>query len=299
MKKIVSMVLTFICILGVSFVTGCGNESSIYSFTKYDLDPVSTEGVNFVNKGKLTVAMSTDYAPMEFVDLTLSGQDKYIGADVELAKAIACAFGVELEIKAMDFEVTMTALDEGLADIAISGISYTDERAASYLFTDCYYSKGDGGQVVVIKKGNENKFPTLDSLNKNNIKIAAQSASLQMDLVKEQLPNATVVEITDLNSAYDALTSGSCDGVAVAAQVAETLVLAFPDKYVICDEAFDYIESGNYALVKKGNEALKDAVNKVIKQITNQMFSVWVDEANAAFAKLGVNAAEDIIPEEE
>ena len=40
-------------------------------------------------RGVLTVAISPDFAPMEFVDTSKSGQDSYVGFDVFLAKFIA------------------------------------------------------------------------------------------------------------------------------------------------------------------------------------------------------------------
>ena len=236
---------------------------------------------------------------MEFVDLTKTGQDKYVGADIEFAKVLAQAFGVELYIKSMDFDSLLTALDNNVADIAISGFSYTEDRAASYLFTNCYYQEGDGGQVVVVNKANLDQYQTLDSINVSGKKIAAQNGSLQVGLVENQLANATLVLIDDLNAAYDMLSSGSIDGVAVATSVATTLVEKFPEKYAICPQAFEYEEDGNFALVKKNNTALKDAVDAVIAQFEKDTFQKWVDEAKILFTQLGDNAGEDIYPEEE
>ena len=47
---------------------------------------------------KLTVAMSPDFAPMEFVDTSKSGQEQYVGFDVTLANFLADELGMELEI---------------------------------------------------------------------------------------------------------------------------------------------------------------------------------------------------------
>ena len=43
--------------------------------------------------GVLTVALSPDFSPMEFVDSSKEGQDAYVGFDVTLAKYIAEYFG--------------------------------------------------------------------------------------------------------------------------------------------------------------------------------------------------------------
>ena len=55
-------------------------------------------------KKVLTVALSPDFAPMEFIDTSKSGQDQYVGFDVTLAKFIADELGMDLEIKAMSFD---------------------------------------------------------------------------------------------------------------------------------------------------------------------------------------------------
>ena len=55
-----------------------------------------------LESGKLVLATSPDFAPLEFEDLS-SGEAQYVGSDIELAKYIAEKLGVELEISAMDF----------------------------------------------------------------------------------------------------------------------------------------------------------------------------------------------------
>ena len=70
--------------------------------------------------GVLKVATSPDYPPYEFEDITKDGQDKYVGADMELAKYIADKLGVKLQIEAMAFDACMAAIGQGLSLIHIS-----------------------------------------------------------------------------------------------------------------------------------------------------------------------------------
>lgn len=300
MKKVLfSLLVLFVAVFGL---TSCNKDKlpdSKTAYTAYNVTKVDVSNVTFVNPGKLTVAVSTDFAPMEFIDLTKTGQDKYTGADIQLAKAMAEAFGLTLEIKSMDFDLTLVALDNGTADIAISGFSYTASRAASYLYTDCYYAEGDGGQVLVVKKSNAESYKTIESLNLAEKKVAAQNGALQQDLVTEFMPNAQLIQIDDLNSAYDMLNAGSIDAVAIAETVAKALIAKSPESFAIVDEAFNYVDGGNFALVKSTNTALATAANAVISQIGNDLFQKWVDEGTALFAGLKDNAAEDISSEEE
>ena len=103
-------------------------------------------------KTTLTVALSPDFAPMEFVDTSKSGQDQYVGFDVTLAKYLAQEMGLELEIKAMSFDACQTAVQVGSVDMSISGFSKTDERAENFLLSD-FYQAGDNEtqQVIIVK----------------------------------------------------------------------------------------------------------------------------------------------------
>lgn len=253
-----------------------------------------------VSEGVLTVSMSTDFAPMEFVDLTKTGQEKYVGSDVELAKYVANALGLELLIKPMDFDTCQASVTNDIVDISISGYSYTTQRAASYLLSEDYYSEGDSGQVALIAKANESVYTDLNSLNQAGVQVAAQNGALQQEIVTEQLPNATLKPIDDLNAAYDNLAAGTYAAVVVASSVADTLVASAPDKFAIVPEQFDDSKyTGYHILINLNNEELKTAIDEAIASIPEGQYKAWQDEAQALFLSLGDNAAEDIIAEEE
>ena len=78
---------------------------------------------------KLVVAVSPDYPPFEFKTL-VDGKDQVVGSDIKLAQAIANELGVKLEVTTMSFDNVLSSLQSGKADLAISGISVTDERNA-------------------------------------------------------------------------------------------------------------------------------------------------------------------------
>lgn len=259
-----------------------------------------TASYKLVSDGVLTVSMSTDFAPMEFVDLTKSGQDKYVGSDVELAKYLADALGLELLIKPMDFDTCQASVANDIVDISISGYSYTTQRAASYLLSEDYYSEGDSGQVALIAKANEGVYTDLNSLNQAGVEVAAQNGALQQEIVIEQLPNATLKPIDDLNAAYDNLAAGTYAAVVVASSVAETLVASSPDKFAIVSEQFDDSKyTGYHILINLENEGLKTAIDTAIASIPEGQYKTWQDEAQALFLSLGENATEDIIAEDE
>ena len=166
------------------------------------------------------------------------------------------------------------------------------------MFSSCYYGDGDGGQVVVTLKTNSDKYNSLASLNVAENKIAAQNGALQVGLVKTQLPNASLIEITDLDNALTLLKNGTYDSIAIASNVAQTW-MATNDEIVIAG-TFDYEDTGSYAVAAPKSKALIDAINPIIEQEVAKVkengkttYEVWVEEAQALFVALGDNAAEE------
>lgn len=89
--------------------------------------------------GVLNVATSADFAPFEFHAL-IDGKDQIVGADIDLVNEIAKELGVKVNVMDLEFNAVLTALSQGKADIAVSGISATDERKQTFDFTDNYFT---------------------------------------------------------------------------------------------------------------------------------------------------------------
>ena len=94
-----------------------------------------------VQSGKLTVGATVPYEPFEFVK-----DGKTVGFDIDLADKLAERLDVETEVLSTPFEGIQsgTSLDTGKCDIAISGISITDERKTKMDFTDPYLNDNLG-----------------------------------------------------------------------------------------------------------------------------------------------------------
>ena len=75
----------------------------------------------------------------------------------------------------MSFEqLSLLVLQSGKADIAIAGISVTDERKKVYDFSDSYYTSEN---VVIVKKDKVNDFTSADSLAKQTVRYAKRVCS--------------------------------------------------------------------------------------------------------------------------
>ena len=280
MKKNVFALLVAAALF-TALLTGCGQASS---------------GIKTVKSGYLTVALSPDFAPMEFVDTTKSGQDQYVGFDVFLAKFLAEEFGLKLEIKAMGFDACQAAVQAGAVDMSISGFSYTAERAENYNLSDYYYA-GDNetAQIIITTSDNEGKMNTAaDFAGKT---VGAQTASLQMNLCTEQLPDAVIKEYGNIDTAVEALRNGQIDGLAVAEGNGNVIVNQVPG-LVKTGFQFEVDESAenNLILLQKGNDALTELTNKALQKAYEAgHYPKWYAEAQEL---AGLDSAEEVVIED-
>ena len=280
MKKLMTLILAAMMVL--SLFAGCGAKT----------DAPANE-YNLVTPGKLTVSLSPDFSPMEFVDPSKSGQEQYVGFDVTLANYIATELGLELVIMPMDFNACQTAVAMGTVDMSISGYSKTEERAQNYNLSDFYYA-GDNEteQVLITMAGNEGKYTTTEALA--GMKVGAQAASLQANLCTNQLPDTELVIFADLTTGLMQLKNGDFDVMAVADGNADAIIANNPD---IIKTGFQFTvtsdEENNVIMLKKGNDTLTAKVNELLdKAYKAEYYGKWYADAKE-LAGIGVEVSYD------
>ncbi|MBR2707460.1 MAG: transporter substrate-binding domain-containing protein [Mogibacterium sp.] len=249
---------------GTETETVSSDETNAAAYNKI-LDELNSQASS--SDEEIVVAMSPDFAPMEFVDLSRNGDEQYVGYDVLLAKYIANHLDKKLVIKPMSFDAVMTAVQTGNADMGISGFSWTAERAENYFITDWYEAgENETEQIIITTKENEGKLK--EAANYDGLKVGAQGGSLQELLVKEQLPGAECVLMTDLNDLCTALLTGKIDALAVAQGNGESFISANDGKLVDTEFKFEIDEKykNNVVLINKDNTELGEQVNGIIAQ---------------------------------
>ena len=259
MKKAIVIILAVILLLGAA---GCKKKE-----TK-----------------KLTVAMSPDFAPMEFVDTSKTGQDQYVGFDITLANYLAQELGLTLELKAMSFDACQTAVQLGSVDMSISGFSWTAEREENFLLSD-YYIAGDNEtqQSVITVKAKEGTMTAAESFS--GLKVGAQAASLQEKLVQEALipAGAEMVVYKSIDDAVLALQTGKIDALAVAHGNGEAIISNNPDiAFTGYDFEVDPKYENNVILLNKNSTELLAKVNGLLaKALAANYYDGWYEEAKA------------------
>ncbi len=241
-----------------------------------------------LESGKLTIGVSPDFAPMEFKDVTKTGDDMYVGSDMTMARYIAEAMGLELEIKTMEFSAIQQAVNSGTIDCGISGFAYTAERAENYATSILYnIVEEDEGHTVLVKKGEGANFD--EAADFAGKKVLAQNASLQQSLVMDQLPTDIQFQpVTTVTDGVLMIINNKADALAVSHDNGEMLIAAYPE-IEFTTFKFDHTDDGNIILMKKGEDELVEAINEVLTEINESgIYETWTEEAQALAESLGI-----------
>lgn len=255
--------------------------------------PSNAEGVlaKIRETGKLRVATEPYYPPHEFIDPAKSGQEAFVGADMELARLMARRMGVELEIVPMDFSQVLTAVADGDCDLAISALAYTPGRAAQVTMSKGYYFGGyDQGSTLLIRTEDKEKITGVGDLGGRV--IVAQSGSVQEALAAEQIQ--AYLEFRRLPAVQDVfrvVQESRADAAIVDTDAALRYIQRAPQSglTLVSDVHFllDSALIGDRVAGKKGEYQLMYFVNGVLDEaLADGQYDRWVQEYEAYAARI-------------
>jgi polar amino acid transport system substrate-binding protein len=147
--------------------------------------------------------------PMSFYD----GSKKVVGFDVEFASRIAQKLGKRLEIVDMEFSAMLPALIASKVDMVGAGLSITEERAKSVLFSESYYQSGIAAVVKDFRtpppKQSANMLKTLDDIS--NKRIGVLLGSIHDAYVTKTYPEAIILQFQNTSDLLFSLSSDKAD----------------------------------------------------------------------------------------
>ncbi|MDO8614382.1 MAG: ABC transporter substrate-binding protein [Dehalococcoidia bacterium] len=273
-----SLLLTVLVFAALAVFAGCGDDDE--EDGGGGGGKIDVSGVPEVTDGKLTIGSDIAYAPVEYYE---EGTQNATGLDVDLAKALATALGVEVEFKQVaDFSGIVGDLKVKRYDIVMSAISITPTREAEIAFVPYFGPVGTG---ILTPKGNPDNFAKLEDLCGH--KVAAQVGTYQVDQVGVLNDGACKADPIDLTTFPDNPASVQELSVGrVEAQLADDPVVAYnaaqsDGKLEVAATGF---ESATYGIgVRKDSPELKAALEKALKQIRDdgtydQVLKKWGQE---------------------
>ena len=237
-------------------LTACGGASSSVASSAASSAAASSSAsgsLATVVAGKLTMATNATFPPYEMT--TDAGTIE--GIDVDTAQAIAEKLGLELQIDDMDFDAALLSVQQGKADIAMAGITVTDERMAVMSFSDSYAT---GIQSVIVPEGSD--IASVDDLAGK--KIGTQRGTTGYLYCSDDFGEDAVVAYDNGLTAVQALNNGQVDAVVIDNEPAKAYVESNPGLKILDTS---YAEE-DYAIgMAKGNTALLEAVNAALEEL--------------------------------
>ncbi|MGG6098178.1 glutamine ABC transporter substrate-binding protein GlnH [Pantoea allii] len=217
---------------------------------------------------KLIVATDTAFVPFEFKQ-----GDKYVGFDVDLWDAIAKQLKLDYTLKPMDFSGIIPALQTRNVDLALAGITITDERKKAIEFSDGYYKSG----LLVMVRNNENDIKSINDLNGKV--VAVKSGTGSVDYAKSHIKTKDLHQFPNIDNAYMELGTNRADAVLHdTPNILYFINTAGKGRFKAVGES---IEAQQYGIAfPKGSDELREKVNGALKTLKengtyNTLYKKW------------------------
>lgn len=232
------------------------------------------------------VGMECNYAPFNWTQVEaderavpIEGGMGYAGGyDVEIAKRIADALGRELVIVKTEWDGLIPALQAGMVDAVIAGMSPTEERKLTVAFTDAYYNsdlvmvvRADGPYAGATQLSDFAGATVTGQLNTFHYSVIDQIEGVEKATAMDNFPAMIV-----------ALNAGVIDGYVSERPGAVSACASNPElTYVTFEDGFEASEEETSIAValRPEDEALRDQINEILAGIGADERNALMDEA--------------------
>lgn len=180
------------------------------------------------------------------------------GIDVDLVEEIGKALGRPIEFKTVPFQNVFSLVAAGEADIGISAITITPERAKRVLFSNVYDTTT---QVAVVPKDSD----ITDEAALKEVRVAAQVGTTNLEYLREVINPRVVLPYLTQEDVNAALSDRRADAAVMDQLEAEILVRRTGDDLRINPEPLCEAQYG--FIFNKGNTGLAASANAVIEKM--------------------------------
>lgn len=207
---------------------------------------------NIKSRNLVRIAVPQDYAPYGFVSPDMTPQ----GLDIDVAKLIGKELGVKVQLIPVTGPNRVPYLQTGKADMTISSLGKTAERAKVIDFSIAYAPFFDA-----VFGPKDLKASTPEELAGKTISVTR--GSMQDDELTKLAPKAIIQRFEDNNSTITAFGSGQTQMAAIGTTVAAAIQKRNPK----LDIALKVILSNSpcYIGMPKGQDDLVAKVNDIIR----------------------------------
>ena len=268
-------------------LTACGQSAA--SGSTAGAAGTSAANGSGLEDGVLTVAMECAYAPYNWTQaddsngaVPIKDSTEYAnGYDVMMAKKIAEALGVELEIVRSDWDSLIPAVQTGTVDAVIAGQSMTQQRMEQVDFSEPYFY----ASIVCVTKKDSPYASAKSIADFSGGTCTAQIATIWYDSCLPQIEGASIQTAAESAPAMlMALETDSVDFICTDMPTAQGAVAAYPDMVLLTfDEGNGFeVDEGEINIgisMRKGNTELKQKLDEVLSPMTEQDFNDLMAQA--------------------
>lgn len=155
-------------------------------------------------RGVLRVGMEPGYMPFELTNQ----KGEIIGFDVDMAKRMAKAMGVKLELVSTAWDGIIPALLTGKFDVIMSGMTLTQERNMTINFAQPYILIG---QSILLKKELAGEVQSYKDLNDAKYTVASKLGTTGEQATKRSIPKAKYISYETEQEGVIELVNGKID----------------------------------------------------------------------------------------
>lgn len=155
-------------------------------------------------RGALVIATEAEFRPFEWVEPS----GKVVGFDIDLAQAVADALGVRLEVRNVKFDSILSELRQGLADLVVSGMTVTPERAQSVRFSQPYFFTVT---ALLLHRASAGTVASARELDDPARTVAVKEGTTGEQAARAMLPRARLVSHKTENGAALDVAEGRAD----------------------------------------------------------------------------------------
>ncbi|MBK7904038.1 MAG: gamma subclass chorismate mutase AroQ [Proteobacteria bacterium] len=151
----------------------------------------------------LRVGTTGDYAPF-----SLDANGQLSGADIELARDLAAHLRAEPVFVRTSWPGLVNDLRNGRFDVALSGIGYTEERAALGLYSAAYH---EGGKTLIARCADREWFDTAAELDRPGVRVIVNPGGTNERYVREHVHQAQILVHPDNRGVFAEIAAGRAD----------------------------------------------------------------------------------------
>jgi len=172
---------------------------------------------DLVKAGTLTISTNATLPPMQYLD----SSNKIVGMRVDLGNEIAKLLCLTPKFVNIPFDAQIPGVQSGRWDMIDTGMFYTPERAKTVKLVPYEVQ----GVSISVAKGNPKKITSEDDLSGKTIAVEAPGyefdtlTALNKELKAAGKKQVTVRTFTTTADAYQALSAGQVEGVAIVEAV--------------------------------------------------------------------------------